>query len=104
MQNVAFTMQIKPGSEAEYKRRHDEIDPELMKLLRDVGISDYSIFWDPTTNILFAVMKLREGHRVESLKENPIMRKWWNYMADLMDVHPDNEPICGELKPMFHMA
>ena len=92
MERVAFIMQLKEGSLEEYKRRHDEIWPELSKLIKEAGISDYSIFLEPKTLQLFAVQK-----KVESpleLAKEPIMRKWWDYMADLMEVNPDNSPVC----------
>lgn len=61
MKTVAFTMQLKPGCEAEYERRHDALWPELAELLRSKGISDYSIFLDPTTRLLLGVLKVRDS-------------------------------------------
>ena len=49
MRRVAFKMKLKSGFEAEYRKRHDEIWPELVKTLEEAGISDYSIFLDPET-------------------------------------------------------
>jgi len=65
MEQIAFTMQLKPGQAAEYERRHDAIWPELVELLKQAGISDYSIFLDETTGTLFAVLRQRrspDGH------------------------------------------
>ena len=62
MQRSAFKMKLKPGCEAEYQKRHNEIWPELVKMLKDSGVYDYSIFWDKETNILFAVQKI-EGEQ-----------------------------------------
>ncbi|TIV48253.1 MAG: L-rhamnose mutarotase, partial [Mesorhizobium sp.] len=56
MEKYAFRMKLNPGMRAEYKRRHDEIWPELVVLLREAGISDYSIHLDEETNILFGVL------------------------------------------------
>lgn len=44
MHRVAFKMQLLAGYAAEYKKRHDALWPELQSLLKDAGISDYSIF------------------------------------------------------------
>ncbi len=99
----AWTMQIKPGCEAEYKRRHDEIWPELSEALKEAGISDYSIFLDRETRKLFAVQKLSADNKSEELKQHPVVRKWWDYMADLMDTHPDHEPVCKPLDEVFRM-
>lgn len=102
MQEIAFTMQLKPGVEAEYKRRHDEIWPELSQALTEAGIRDYSIFLDRNSGTLFAVQKRVEGHTADQLPELPIMKKWWDYMADLMEVNPDNSPVSVRLEQVFH--
>ncbi|NKJ01821.1 L-rhamnose mutarotase [Novosphingobium sp. SG707] len=97
-------MQLKPGMVDEYRRRHDEIWPELVDLLRQAGISDYSIFLDEDTLALFAVLRLAEENRRESLPNEPVMKLWWAAMAPLMEVEPDNRPREWPLVPMFHMA
>ena len=99
----AFTMKLKKGCEAEYKKRHDEIWPELGALLKNAGISDYSIFLNEETGVLFAVQKLTDDNTAGSLPEKEIMAKWWDYMADIMDVNPDNSPVCIPLKEVYHM-
>ena len=57
MARVAFKMKLHKGFEEEYKKRHDELWPELEELLKETGISEYSIFLDRETNILFGVLK-----------------------------------------------
>ena len=61
----AFTMKLKPGYQAEYKRRHDAIWPELSQALADAGISDYSIFLDEDSGTLFAVQKLTDNNTAD---------------------------------------
>lgn len=100
--NYAFRMKLKPGVTAEYKRRHDELWPELSEALRAHGIYDYSIFLDEETLHLFAVLKLRADHRRDELPKLPVMKRWWDYMADLMDTHPDHRPREWPLVPLFH--
>jgi len=99
----AFTMKLKKGFEEEYKRRHDEIWPELSRELEKAGVSDYSIFLDEKTLVLFAVQKLSDNNTADDLPENPVVKKWWKYMADIMDTNPDNSPVCIPLKEVFHM-
>jgi len=99
----AFKMKLKPGYEAEYKKRHDAIWPSLAKALADAGVSDYSIFLDEETLTLFAVQKLAEGHRAADLPSQAIVQTWWAFMADLMEVNPDNSPVCISLKEVFHL-
>ena len=102
MQRHAFKMKLKPGVVAEYKKRHDEIWPELAAELTVAGVSDYSIFLDEETLKLFAVQKLSDKTTAADLPKTPIVRKWWDYMAPLMEVHPDHAPVCGELREVFH--
>jgi len=100
----AFKMKLKSGFEIEYKKRHDEIWPELSKLLKESGISDYSIYLDEKTLTLFGCMKVASDNKtVDSLPEKPVMRKWWNFMSDIMEVNPDNSPICVYFQEVFHM-
>jgi L-rhamnose mutarotase len=101
--NYAFRMKLKPGSVAEYRRRHDDIWPELAQLLRASGIHDYSIFLDEETLQLFAVLKLRAGNTREQLPQHPVMRRWWEYMRELMETHPDGRPIEWPLVSLFHL-
>jgi L-rhamnose mutarotase len=102
-ERYAFKMKLHPGMAAEYKRRHDAIWPELVQLLKDAGISDYSIHLDPDTNILFGVLWRRADHRMAGLPEHPVMRRWWEHMRDIMETKPDGEPVATPLTPMFHM-
>jgi L-rhamnose mutarotase len=103
MRRAAFTMKLKPGHQAEYKRRHDQIWPELVEELEAAGVSDYSIFLDETTLTLFAFQKVKDHDASALLPSNPIVKKWWKYMADIMETNPDNSPVQLELKEVFHM-
>ena len=103
MKRNAFKMKLKPGFEKEYKKRHDEIWPELQKLLSNSGIQDYTIFLDEETLSLFAVQKLKEGFDMERLPNHPIVKKWWAYMADIMETNPDNSPVSVSLEEVFYM-
>jgi len=104
MTTRAFRMKLKPGTVEEYKRRHDELWPDLAKALGDAGIYDYSIFLDEETLHLFAVLKLWPDNKIEELPQKPVMKKWWNYMADLMEVEPGNRPREWPLQQMFYFA
>lgn len=104
MTSHAFRMQLKPGAIDEYRRRHDEIWPELATALSEAGIYDYSIFLDAETLALFAVLKLRHDNRREALPDLPVMRKWWDHMAPLMEVEPGNRPKEWPLTLVFHQA
>jgi L-rhamnose mutarotase len=103
MEEIAFTMRLKPGVEAEYKRRHDEIWPELSAALREAGILAYAIYLNPVSRTLFAVQQRSDNHTVNRLPTLPIMQRWWAYMADLMDTNPDNSPVVQPLDCVFRM-
>ena len=103
-QKYAFRMQLNPGMEEEYRRRHDEIWPELAELLKDAGVEDYSIHLDRTTGMLFGVLWRSDDHRMADLPSHPVMKRWWAYMADIMATNPDNSPVEKPLVTVFHMA
>ena len=104
MEKYAFRMRLHPGMEAEYRRRHDEIWPELVDLLGQAGISDYSIHLDRETNLLFGVLWRRADHGMADLPNHPVMKRWWAHMADIMETKPDDEPVAVPLVTVFHMA
>lgn len=103
MKKTAFKMKLKPGFKEEYIKRHDEIWPELKKLLADSGVKDYSIFIDEETNTLFAVQYQIGKESSQDLGTNPIVKKWWKYMSDIMETNSDNSPITIPLEKVFHM-
>lgn len=103
MKRVAFKMYLKEGMKQEYKRRHAAIWPELKQLLKDTGISEYSIFLDEDTHTLFAVQQISGDGGSQDLKDNQVVRRWWDYMADIMKTNPDNSPVSVELEEMFYM-
>lgn len=96
-------MRLKPGCEREYRRRHDEIWPELKRELRTAGISDYSIHLDRSTGTLFATQKLSDDHTSAGLPRLDVMQRWWQHMRELMETNPDGSPRCAPLEEMFHL-
>jgi L-rhamnose mutarotase len=104
MQRVAFVMQLYKGCEEEYRRRHAAIWPELATLLRETGIRDYSIFLEEKSLRLFAILQIADPAKLDSLANQPVMRRWWEFMKDLMDTHADGSPLVVSLKEMFYLA
>lgn len=98
----AAKLKLKPGMGDEYKKRHDAIWPELANAIRAAGISDYSIFLDEETGTLFSVQKVATTNTTAELRQSDLMRKWWDHMAPLMEVNPDNSPVRQPLQPVFH--
>lgn len=102
-ERYVFRMRLNPGMEAEYTRRHVEIWPELVALLKEAGISDYAIDLDPETNLLIGSMTRSIDHKMDSMSDHPVMRKWWDHMADIMETNADNAPVVVPLKRVFYM-
>lgn len=103
MEKIAFVMTLLPGHETEYKKRHDEIWPELVLVLKDAGVCDYSIFHEKESNKLFAVLKREKDHSMDALPMNEVVKKWWQFMSDIMQTHPDNSPVATDLENVFHL-
>lgn len=103
MQTRAFRMNVHPGQEQEYLRRHDDIWPELVALLRGAGIEDYRIFLDPESLALFAVMTHQNTHGLDDLPQHPLMQRWWQHMQAIMPSHADGSPLAVALQPMFEL-
>lgn len=103
MPRRAFRLQLFPGTEAEYQRRHDELWPELRDLLKAGGIRNYSIFLDEGTHALFGVLETDDAAALDALPHHPVMQRWWAYMSDLMETHPDHAPVQVPLREVFHL-
>lgn len=103
MQRLAFKMYLNQGQKEEYKRRHDEIWPELKKLLKDAGVSEYSIFLDEETNTLFAFQKVSGEGGSQDLGQTEIVQRWWAFMKDVMKTNADNSPVSVPLEEVFYM-
>ena len=102
LNQLAFKMYLKPNSVEEYKKRHERIWPELKKLLKETGVKTYHIYHDTETNCLFAFQETN-GSDSQSMGENPIVQKWWEFMSDLMKTHPDNSPKQLNLEKVFSL-
>ena len=103
MKRIAFKMKLKPGNEEEYKRRHDELWPELHDLLKSKGLQAYSIFLDRQTLDLFGVLNIKDEWALDELAAEDVMKKWWDYMKDLMEVNADNSPVSIPLEEVFYL-
>jgi L-rhamnose mutarotase len=104
MPRIALKMKLFPNQKDEYKRRHDELWDEMKTLLKETGISDYSIALDEETNILFANFKIENPALLDELPKHPTIKRWWAYMADIMETNPDNSPVTVSLEEVFYLA
>jgi len=102
-QKLAFRMKLLPGFEKEYERRHREIWPELVSLLKETGVTEYQIFLDKETSFLFAFQKINGDTTSQDIGSNAIVKRWWSYMADIMETNPDFSPITVPLQKVFDL-
>lgn len=103
MVRKAFKMKLYPGQKDEYKKRHNALWQEMKDMIHEYGGSNYSIFLDEQTNILYGYIELEDEERWAKGADTAINRKWWDYMADIMETNPDNSPVSIDLRPVFHL-
>lgn len=100
---IAFRMTLHAGQAAEYEKRHDEIYPELVTALKEAGVSDYSIWLDPESNHLFGILTRSDDNTLDALPQTEVVKRWWAFMRDIMDSHPDNAPVQVPLRRVFYL-
>jgi L-rhamnose mutarotase len=103
MERLAFKMYLNEGQKEEYKKRHDALWPELHQLLKGAGVSEYSIFLDEESSVLFAFQKVSGEGGSQDLGQTEIVKKWWAFMSDIMKTNPDNSPVSVPLEEVFYM-
>jgi L-rhamnose mutarotase len=103
MKRFGFKMKLYPGFKEEYRKRHSEIWPELVTMLKNEGIGNYSIFLDEETNTLFAYQEQSGENSSQDMGNTEIVKKWWKFMSDIMETNPDNSPVTVPLEQVFFM-
>ncbi len=99
----AFKMKLFPGMEKEYERRHNELWPEMKDMIHEYGGHNYSIFLDKETNVLYGYIELEDENRWAESANTDICKKWWHFMADIMETNPDESPVSVDLKNVFYL-
>jgi L-rhamnose mutarotase len=99
----SFKMKLYPGQEAEYEKRHMELWPEMVDMIHEHGGKNYSIFLDQETLTLFGYIEIENEELWNKGADTAVNRKWWDFMADIMETNPDNSPVSIDLKPLFHL-
>ena len=99
----SFIMKLYDGMEKEYEKRHNELWPEMRDMIHEYGGKNYSIFWDKETNILYGYIELESEELWAKTADTEICKKWWAFMADIMETNPDNSPVSVDLIEMFHL-
>ena len=87
----------------EYEKRHNALWPEMKEMIHEYGGHNYSIYLDKETNVLYGYLEVEDEEKWAKSADTPINRKWWDYMADIMETNEDNSPVCVDLSPVFHL-
>ena len=103
MISKGFKMKLYPGFEKEYEKRHNQLWPEMRDMIHEYGGRNYSIFLDQETLTLFGYLEIEDEEKWNASAQTAICRKWWDYMADIMETNPDNSPVSVDLQPVFHL-
>ena len=98
-----FKMKLYPGMEAEYEKRHNELWPEMQDMIHEYGGRNYTIFLDRETLILYGYIEIEDVGKWDESEETTINRKWWDFMADIMETNLDNSPVSVDLQEVFHL-
>lgn len=103
MVRKAFKMKLYDGMKDEYKKRHNMLWQEMKYMIHQYGGSNYSIYLDEETNVLYGYIELADPELWDKSADTEICRKWWDFMADIMETNPDNSPVSVDLTPVFHL-
>ena len=98
-----FKMKLYEGMAEEYEKRHNALWQEMKDMIHEYGGKNYSIFLDKDTNVLFGYIEIESEERWNMSADTEICRKWWHFMADIMETNPDESPVSEDLKPVFHL-
>lgn len=96
-------MKLYDNMAQEYEKRHNELWPEMREMIHEYGGRNYSIFLDKETNVLYGYIEIESEELWAKSADTPINRKWWDFMADIMETNPDNSPVSVDLQPVFHL-
>jgi L-rhamnose mutarotase len=99
----AFLMSLNPDCRAEYERRHNPIWAELQEVLKNHGVSNYSIFLEKESNQLFGYAEIESEELWVKITETDECKRWWKFMKDLMATNADNSPVSKSLEEVFHL-
>ena len=98
-----FKMKLYPGMEEEYEKRHNALWPEMKDMIHEYGGKNYTIFLDKETLVLYGYIELEDPAKWDESADTAINRKWWDFMADIMETNPDNSPVSVDLHEVFHL-
>lgn len=99
----AFMMPVNHDAHEEYEHRHNPIWEDLQTVLKNHGVSNYSIFLEKETNWLFGYAEIESEEEWARIAETEECRRWWAFMKDVMPTNADDSPVSTDLKEVFHL-
>lgn len=103
MVRKGFKMFLHPGMAREYEKRHNELWAEMKDMIHEYGGHNYSIYLDEETNVLYGYLEVENEELWAKSADTAVNRRWWDYMADIMETNEDHSPVCVDLKLVFHL-
>lgn len=100
MARRAFMMRLKPGCEATYKEKHDQIWPELVDQIHRSGTRNYSIFRRGLD--LFAYLETDQPAH-PGPADDEVLHRWWRMMEPYMEYNDDHTPKTWDMEEAFHL-
>ena len=91
MERYAWRASVKPGKQAEYLERHNQIWPQMKAVLKEAGIVNYSIWL--ADGEVFGYYECEKGaaYAAKVQSESPVVDRWDEYMKDVMEMKKDEK-------------
>ncbi|WP_125715314.1 L-rhamnose mutarotase [Companilactobacillus kedongensis] len=103
MKRIAQIMYLNKDKYQEYQQRHENLWPEMEQALKAHGATNYSIFLNKENGELFAYLEVQDEKRYNEIANTEICKKWWHYMAPIMETNKDESPKTLDLSELFHL-
>lgn len=103
MKRIGQMMYLHADAYDEYQKRHNNLFPEMRAALKAAGAHNYSIFLNRANGQLFAYLEVDDVEQYNAIAKTEAAKKWWDYMAPLMDTNPDKSPVTVDLDEVFHL-
>jgi L-rhamnose mutarotase len=103
LERTCFTFTIKPGTEDEYKRRHDEIWPEMVSALRESGISNYSLFRRGLEVIAYAECEPDAATAFAKMGATDVDRRWSEWFEEVLERRFGDDGEAMSVPEVWHL-
>ena len=99
MSHYAWVLEVRPGEEEDYKKRPDEVWPDMVEMLSEAGLRNYNIFRHGLT--LFGYFETDDLKKsIDHIAKSEVNKKWGEYMAPIMKVDIDPQTNFPYLLPI----